>query len=106
MDLPGYWIVLREHAVIEHPVGWRRLASRGDGSAAFAATEPLGIQEDFVFGAAFPRPTRSRVYASPLGYLTGARLAADLLATLWSGGTFTRWTMNRISGATECYLPF
>jgi hypothetical protein len=38
--------------------------------------------------------------------LPGARLAADPLAKLWSDETFTRWTMNRISGRYRYVLPF
>jgi hypothetical protein len=77
-------------------------------AVAFADDEPLGIRNDNDFGAEFLRPMRSRAYAStsslpptPQGSLP------NLLAGLWLGGTFTRWTTApNFKSLPHCYSPF
>ena len=67
MGLPGYWAVLFIRAVVQHPAGLV-LASplllfekiHGENAIAFRKFRPLGIRKVIVFGATYPRPTRSR----------------------------------------------
>jgi hypothetical protein len=73
MGLPGYWAVLFVRAVVQHPAGLV-LASplllfekiHGENAIAFRKFRPLSIRKVIVFGATYPRPTRSRAYASPI----------------------------------------
>jgi hypothetical protein len=73
MGLPGYWAVLFVHAVVQHPAGLV-LASplllfekiHGENAIAFRENRTLGIRKVIVFEATYPRPTRSRAYASPI----------------------------------------
>jgi hypothetical protein len=71
-DLPGYRAILFVRAVMQHPAGldpslplplFERI--NGEAVIAFAKNRTLGIRNDVVFGATYPRPTRSRAYASP-----------------------------------------
>ncbi len=73
MGLPGYWAILFVRAVVQHPAGLA-LASplllfekiHGENAIAFRKFRSLGIRKVIVFGATYPRPTRSRAYASPI----------------------------------------
>ena len=69
--LPGYRAILFVRAVVEHPAGYGPLLAQHAGShyclrchpALSASGKTLG------FGAAVPRPARSRAYASPMAFL-------------------------------------
>ena len=94
--------VLRQHAVVEHPAGSRRLSRRRcfclHGQRAARHPEGLYISGLHSHGLFARVPTHRRP--------SGARLAADLLARLWSDGNLTRWTMDRISGCSELLPSF
>ncbi len=71
-DLPGYWAVLFVRAVVQHPAGPDLSLPllllekiHGEAAIAFRKFRPLGIRDEIVFEATYPRPTRSRAYASP-----------------------------------------
>jgi hypothetical protein len=72
MGLPGYWAVLFLRAVVQHPAGHDPLLAltslgkiHGEAVIAFTRNRTLGIRNGIIFGATYPRPTRSRAYASP-----------------------------------------
>ena len=59
-------------AVVQHPAGYAPSSPLllfekvcGEIAFAFRKFRPLGIRDKIVFEAAYPRPTRSRAYASP-----------------------------------------
>jgi len=71
-DLPGSWAVLFPRAVVQHPAGpdlpsplllFEKI--HGEIVIAFTQNRTLGIRNGIAFEATFPRPTRSRAYASP-----------------------------------------
>jgi hypothetical protein len=69
--LPGYWAVLFARAVVQHPAGSAPSSPlllfekiHGGNAIAFANNRTLGIRNAIVFEATYPRPTRSRAYAS------------------------------------------
>mgnify|MGYP006893392543 CR=1 FL=1 len=73
MGLPGYWAVLFVRAVVQHLAGLNPSSPlplferiHGETIIAFAKNRTLGIRNDLVFEATYPRPTRSRTYASPI----------------------------------------
>jgi hypothetical protein len=73
--LPGSRAVLFVRAVVQHPAG-RTAPSpgplfeeiHGDGAIAFTENRTLGIRNEIVFEATYPRLTRSRAYASPIPF--------------------------------------
>jgi len=100
--LPGYWAVLTyvpwsatpPRGIPPRPWRWHPLLPS-------AAMNAWASRDKLLFGADFARPTCSPTYASTgvlaprlQGWLPTCR------ATLWSGGTCTRWTTNRISEVT------
>ena len=99
MGLPGAWTVLLLRAVVVHPAGCDLPSPCcGQTAVAFKKSNSLGTRDDEVFVAAFPRPTRSRTYASPTaspppaqGSLPAGRAHPS------PGGDRTRWTTYRIS---------
>ncbi len=98
MGLPGAWIVLLLRAVVVHPAGCDLPSPYCRQTAvAFETSKSLGTRDDIIFVAAFPRPTRSRAYASPA---TSPRPSQGSLpagrAHPSPGGDRTRWTMYRI----------
>ena len=69
VGLPGSWVVLFLRAVVVHPAGCdlpspTSLSRRPP--APSGRTKPWASETNTVFVAAFPRPTRSRTYASPV----------------------------------------
>jgi hypothetical protein len=69
VGLPGSWIVLFLRAVVVHPAGCdlpspTSLSRRPPSPSG--RTKPWASETNTVFVAAFPRPTRSRTYASPV----------------------------------------
>lgn len=70
----------------------------GIAALAFKQIDALGTQNDLVFVAASPRPTRSHAYASPAASpLPSQGLLPAGRAHPLPRGACTRWTMNRIS---------
>ena len=56
----------------------------------------LGIRNDIAFEATYPRPTRSRAYASPVSLPRPSPGSLPARASSpWPDGTRTRWTTNR-----------
>jgi hypothetical protein len=60
-------------AVVQHPAGLGSSSPLllfekiyGEAAIAFRKFRPLGIRNVIVFEATYPRPTRSRAYASPI----------------------------------------
>jgi hypothetical protein len=71
--LPGYWAVLFVRAVVQHPAGLDLSSPlllfekiHGKDVIAFTQNRTLGIRNGITFEAKYPRPTRSRAYASPI----------------------------------------
>ena len=71
--LPGYEAILFVRAVVQHPAGpdpssplllFEKI--HGEIVIAFTQNRTLGIRNDIAFEATYPRPTRSRAYASPI----------------------------------------
>jgi len=100
-DLPGYWAVLREHAEVDHPVGcgvaspYRRYRCCLHGDRA--ARHPRNGK----FRGCFPPAYSLACLRIGLDVAThAARLTTDPPVTLWSDGTFTRWTTKLNFG---CY---
>ena len=64
--LPGFWAVLLVRAVVEDPAGCDALLAHAAVVAvAFRLHETLGTRYAVFSWLHFPRPTRSRAYASP-----------------------------------------
>ena len=65
--LPGAWAILFMRAVVNHPAGCgpplAHLSVRSPWPSSYAKPSAPGIFANF--GATYPRPTRSRTYASP-----------------------------------------
>ncbi len=71
--LPGYEAILFVRAVVQHPAGpdpssplllFEKI--NGEIVIAFTQNRTLGIRNDITFEATYPRPTRSRAYASTI----------------------------------------
>ncbi len=71
--LPGYGAILFVRAVVQHPAGpdpssplllFEKI--NGEIVIAFTQNRTLGIRKEIAFEATYPRPTRSRAYASPI----------------------------------------
>jgi hypothetical protein len=103
--LPGYGAVLFVRAVVQHPAGLNPALPLllfekiyGKVAIAFAKNRTLGIRNDIAFEATYPRPTRSRAYASPaslprpspgsLPARTGSPLAGRISHPLDDGRNF------------------
>ena len=74
----------------------------GEAAIAFRKFRPLDIRKVIVFEATYPRPTRSRAYASPAslprpsqGSLPARAPLGAYVSSPWPGGIRTRWTTNR-----------
>jgi hypothetical protein len=72
-DLPGYWAILFVRAVVQHFAGTRLLLARfvirsstEKPTSSSRKTERSTSGMIIVFEATYPRPTRSRAYASPI----------------------------------------
>ena len=69
--LPGYWAVLFVRAIVEHPAGYASLLAHLTQRALLPSSNPAlsASGKAIGFGAAYPWPTRSRTYASPVPFL-------------------------------------
>ena len=73
--LPGSWAVLFVRAIVEHPAGYASLLAQPTQRALLPSRNPARSASGKArgFGAAFPWPTRSRAYASPVPFLRPAQ---------------------------------
>ena len=69
--LPGCEAILFVRAVVEHPAGYGPLLAQHAGSHYCLRCHPAlsASGKTIGFGAAVPRPARSRTYASPMAFL-------------------------------------
>jgi hypothetical protein len=80
----------------------------GDIAAAFTHDESMGIRNAQRFqGCNPPAYSLACLRIDVVVAFDAARLAASLLATLWLGGTFTRWTtIPNFESLPHCFSPF
>ena len=72
--------------------------SRGAVAVAFRRDNTLGTRKHISFVATYPRPTRSRAYASPNPLPSPAQGSLPAgRAHPWPGGFRTRWMTNKVS---------
>ena len=72
--------------------------SLGAVAVAFRRSHTLGTRKHFPFVATYPRPTRSRAYASPNPLPSPAQGSLPAgRAHPWPGGFRTRWMTNKVS---------
>jgi hypothetical protein len=104
-DLPGYRAVLFVRATVTHPARSNTpLAPYRWCRYCLQVVKNPGHLERDVFGAAAPRLTRSRAYASPTRLPAPAQGSLPTCrAQLWSGRFRTRWTTNQVS--VRCHPP-
>jgi hypothetical protein len=89
------------------PVEESRLASAARTPAAFQSFPRCRLHDLLSLSGLNHTAHRLAVYASQPGSPPDhARLATDPLARLWPDGTFTRWTLHRISRWHRITFPF
>ena len=72
--------------------------SLGAVAVAFRRSHTLGTRKHISFVATYPRPTRSRAYASPNPFPSPAQGSLPAgRAHPWPGGFRTRWMTNKVS---------
>ena len=97
--IPGAWAILFVRAVVLDPAGCDHPSPvLGEVAVAFRRVNTLGTRKHVSFVATYPRPTRSRAYASPnpLPSPAPGSLPAGR-AHPWPGGFRTRWMTNKVS---------
>ena len=103
--LPGYGAILFVRALVVHPAGYAPLLAHSRRShCCLRSISALSASRKHIgFGAAVPRPARSRAYASPLASLPPSQgwLPAGR-AHPWPGGFRTRWMTDNISWRHDC----
>ena len=97
--IPGAWAILFVRAVVIDPAGCDHPSPvLGEVAVAFRRVNTLGTRKHVSFVATYPRPTRSRAYASPNPLPSPAQGSLPAgRAHPWPGGFRTRWMTNKVS---------
>ena len=97
--IPGAWAILFVRAVVYDPAGCDHPSPvLGEVAVAFRRVNTLGTRKHVSFVATYPRPTRSRAYASPNPLPSPAQGSLPAgRAHPWPGGFRTRWMTNKVS---------
>ena len=97
--IPGAWAILFVRAVVYDPAGCDHPSPvLGEVAVAFRRVNTLGTRKHVSFVATYPRPTRSRAYASPNPLPSPAQGSLPAGRAHPSPGGFrTRWMTNKVS---------
>ena len=97
--IPSAWAILFVRAVVIDPAGCDHPSPvLGEVAVAFRRVNTLGTRKHVSFVATYPRPTRSRAYASPNPLPSPAQGSLPAgRAHPWPGGFRTRWMTNKVS---------
>ena len=97
--IPGAWAILFVRAVVYDPARCDHPSPvLGEVAVAFRRVNTLGTRKHVSFVATYPRPTRSRAYASPNPLPSPAQGSLPAGRAHPSPGGFrTRWMTNKVS---------
>ena len=97
--IPSAWAILFVRAVVIDPAGCDHPSPvLGEVAVAFRRVNTLGTRKHVSFVATYPRPTRSRAYASPNPLPSPAQGSLPAGRAHPSPGGFrTRWMTNKVS---------